>query len=156
MFMIIERADGGISVGDIGDFDPQQEYGKWLESATVHDQQLKPEEQDKKWLPAVMTAVHELKIPQSRNYRDAWKKEGTEISIDLEKAKPIQKALILMKAQERVEKDAIGRQDLSQVDEQILSLDIDNADSLTALYNKWPQCIDKRNEYREYEVFINI
>lgn len=97
--------------------------------------------------------IDSVEIPQSRNYRDAWKSENGKINIDLEKAKAAHKALIGIKARERVPFDAFGNQDLSAVMDEAKALEIEKAKNLTELYNKWPDSINNRLSDREYEVF---
>lgn len=97
--------------------------------------------------------IEHTELPKSRNYRDAWTKgQGRKVDVDLEKAKPIQKALIAQKTLERAPKNVFGRADLSTVEAELEALDVDGAQDLTALYNKWPASIEKRVGARAYEV----
>lgn len=89
--------------------------------------------------------------PISKNYRNAW---TYDFDINLEKAKPIQKQLMIKKAHERIQADQWGNKDFSVVDAEITELEsaIDAAKDLTELYNIWPASIELREESREYIV----
>lgn len=95
------------------------------------------------------SSMQESDIPKSRNWRNAW---DHDLSIDLEKAKEVQKELIVKKAHERVEKDAFGNQDFSDVQTELEQIDFDAIDNLDDLYNSWPASIDYRSGTRKYEV----
>lgn len=88
-------------------------------------------------------------IPVSRTYRGAW--TGLEeISIDLEKAKQIQKSLMIAKAVERAPRDMFGQQDLTAVKAEIEAIDWTAITTLNEVYNTWPASINVRQGTREY------
>lgn len=88
-------------------------------------------------------------IPVSRTYRNAW--TGLEdIAIDLEKAKLVQKGLIIAKALERTPRDMFGQQDLTAVKAEIEAIDWTAITTLNEVYNTWPASIDVREGTREY------
>jgi hypothetical protein len=88
-------------------------------------------------------------IPVNRTYRDAW--AGLEdISIDLEKAKEVQKKLMIVKAVERTPRDMFGQQDLTAVKAEIEAIDWAAVTTLNEVYNTWPASIDVRQDDREY------
>lgn len=88
-------------------------------------------------------------IPENQTYRDAW--TGLEnISVDLEKAKLIQKELMIVKAVERTPRDMFGQQDLTAVKAEIEAIDWAAITTLNELYNTWPASIDVRQGTREY------
>lgn len=88
-------------------------------------------------------------IPVSRTYRGAW--TGLEeVSIDLEKAKLVQKGLMIAKAIERTPLDMFGQQDLTAVKAEIEAIDWTAITTLNEVYNTWPASINVRNETREY------
>lgn len=90
-------------------------------------------------------------IPVSRTYRGAW--TGLEeVSIDLEKAKQIQKAAMIAKAVERTPRDMFGQQDLTAVKAEIEAIDWTGITTLNEVYNTWPASIDVRQGSREYSL----
>lgn len=96
-------------------------------------------------------------LPQSRNYRNAWTdaNETQTVDIDLEKAKQVQRDLMVQKLMERTPKDELGRVDTAFQDKvlaEIKAIDTEKAKDLTELYNMFPASIDKRSGEREYVV----
>lgn len=91
-------------------------------------------------------------MPHSRNYRAAWTDENpTEtVDVDLEKAKAVQKELMVQKAKERVSSDAFGQQDFSTVQAEMDAIDFDTITDLDTLYNTFPASIDRRKEFVPY------
>jgi multidrug efflux pump subunit AcrB len=91
-------------------------------------------------------------LPQSRNYRNAWTDDNPTqtVDIDLEKAKPIQRQLMIEKAMERTAKDEFGEQDLNTVKAEINAIDVNSATTLDELYNMWPASIERRQTPRSY------
>jgi hypothetical protein len=88
-------------------------------------------------------------IPVNRTYRGAW--TGLEeISIDLEKAKQIQKSTMIAKAIERTPRDMFGQQDLTAVKAEIDAIDWTAITTLNEVYNTWPASINVRQGAREY------
>lgn len=88
-------------------------------------------------------------IPVSRTYRNAW--EGLEeVTINLEKAKAVQKGLMVSKAAERAPKDIFGQQNLEIVKQEIEAIEWASITTLDQLYNTWPASIEKRTEHRSY------
>jgi len=79
MPIVIERADGGVSVLRlIGGADPAAEVAKWVQSAV-------PE-----WLPVVTWAeTSEESLPPDRQYRAAWKFSGEAVEPDASQAAAI-------------------------------------------------------------------
>jgi len=89
------------------------------------------------------------KIPVSRTYRDAW--EGLEtITINLEKAKAVQKAHIIAKAHARVPKDEFGQQDFTQVKAELAAINWEALTTLDEVYNTWAPSIEQRSGTRQY------
>jgi len=93
------------------------------------------------------------KVPQSRNWRNAWQLQDGKVLVDLGMAKKAQKQLAVAKAIERVGKDLHGqpKQDsLNALGVEINAIDWDAPQTLDELYNTWPASIDARKEKREY------
>lgn len=98
---------------------------------------------------ATWKVVDASEIPVSRTYRDAW--TGLEdVSIDLEKAKQVQKGLMIAKAIERTPRDMFGQQDLTAVKAEIEAIDWSSVTTLDQVYNTWPASINVRQGNREY------
>lgn len=95
--------------------------------------------------------IEESELPKSRNYRNAWEWDNDKAySISLDKAKELQKEMIVRKAKERIPRDEWGDQDLTTIKAELDALDIDNAKDLNELYNKWPKSIETRKSKRAY------
>jgi len=162
MIIKIKRADGGVSLMSC------------VESAIVSEKESPTKKEIKDFVDAQVaqsfpkfgidgkptgevdesvilswSEVDESDIPTVRNYRDAWT-HGFEI--DLEKAKAIQKDLIIRKAHERVEKDEFGVQDFSTVKKELAGIDFDSIKSVDDLYNTWADSIDNRKDKRKYDL----
>lgn len=89
------------------------------------------------------------KIPVSRTYRDAW--EGLEdITINLEKAKEVQKKRIIAIAHQRVPRDEFGQQDFTQVKAELAAINWESLTTLDEVYNTWAPGIEQRSETRQY------
>ncbi len=97
-------------------------------------------------------------LPASRNWRNAWTDANpTEtVDVDLEKAKEAHKALMVAKALQRIQPDAFGQRDVSQVKAEIDALPVDAVTSLQDLYNLWPESIEKRTSTREYRMHAEV
>jgi hypothetical protein len=136
MILFIERIDGGISFTNLSHLtDPSPEIEKLL-NLTEHKTHWVSEE-----------------LPTSFTYRNAWVNNSGAISIDLEKAKEIQKERAAFKALERVSKDLRGNpsaQELAAVDAEIEALDFSAAQTIDDVFNTWPASIDVRNGKRTY------
>lgn len=95
-------------------------------------------------------------LPTSRNYRDAWTDENPTdtADVDLERAKPLQRRLMVEKAIVRVERDTMGYPMLDTVKAEIEAIDLSGITSLDVLYNTFPASIDKRSGTRKYEEHV--
>ena len=91
-------------------------------------------------------------IPTSRNYRMAWTDDNPTdtVDVDLERAKDVQKQLMIQKAQERVGKDDFNQQDFTVVKAEIEAISLKSVTSLEDLYNTFPASIDNRKDRRKY------
>lgn len=98
---------------------------------------------------ATWKVVDSSEIPVSRTYRDAW--EGLEhITINLEKAKEVQKKRIIALAQHRVPKDEFGQQDFTQVKAELAAINWEALTTLDEVYNTWVPSIERRSGERQY------
>jgi pseudouridine-5'-phosphate glycosidase len=130
--ILIKRSDGGVTIKKIVDGDVDKEIKKTKERL------------EKKGIKVIGHEEVE-KLPQSRNYRDAWTHD---LDIDLEKAKQIQKVLIEQKMYERTK--TLHEREI--VKNEILALDVDAAKNINQLYNIWPESIDMREKPRDYKL----
>jgi hypothetical protein len=100
--------------------------------------------------------VDVAQLPASRNWRNAWTDANPTdtVDVDLEKAKQEHLNLMVSVAAERVQPNAFGQRDFSQVEAEIEALrpQVEAATTLTELYNLWPASISKRSGQREYVV----
>jgi hypothetical protein len=100
--------------------------------------------------------VEATQLPASRNWRNAWTDANPTdtVDVDLEKAKQEHLNLMVSVAAERVQPNAFGQRDFSQVEAEIEALrpQVEAATTLTELYNLWPASISKRSGQREYVV----
>jgi hypothetical protein len=89
--VIIERADGGVSVGDWPADEVETELSKWEQTA------------DPAWLPATAfvtdpEVMRGVTLP-SRRFRNAWRADGAGgVRVDLEAAKALLEAEIPLRA----------------------------------------------------------
>lgn len=98
---------------------------------------------------ATWKVVDASEIPTSRTYRDAW--EGLEdISINLEKAKEVQKKRIIAAAHQRVPRDEFGHQDFTQVKAELDAINWEALTTLDEVYNTWAPSIEHRSGTRQY------
>ena len=98
---------------------------------------------------ATWKVVDASEIPVSRTYRDAW--EGLEdISINLEKAKEVQKKRIIAIAHQRVPRDEFGQQDFTQVKAELAAINWEALTTLDEVYNTWAPSIEQRSGTRQY------
>ena len=98
---------------------------------------------------AARNVVDSSEIPVSRTYRNAW--TGLDkVEVDLEKAKQVQKELMIAKAISRTPRDMFGGQDLTAVKAEIEAIDWTAVTTLNEVYNTWPASIENRHGTREY------
>jgi len=95
--------------------------------------------------------IQESDLPQSKNYRNAWVDTG-KVDIDLERAKPLQRGLMIQKMYERIEPDEFGERDLSETIAEIKAIDVSKAKNIDELYNLWPASIERRSGDRKYKI----
>lgn len=137
--LAIKRSDGGVTIREVkGSYDLEKEKEQF-------ESRLRSVKNG--WTVVEIKEINPADLPASRNYRDAWKHN---LDIDLEKAKELQKRLMVQKAVERAQDD-FGQVPQSVKDE-IAAIDTSTANDLTALYNMWPTSIERRNGKREYVV----
>ena len=92
--------------------------------------------------------IKESDIPKSKNYRNAW---NYDLNVDLEKAKPLQRKLMIQKMHERVAVDEFGEKDLNEIKSEILAINVYDAKTIDELYNMWPKSIEIRTDPRSYK-----
>lgn len=95
----------------------------------------------------------DTEMPQSRNWRNAWRLKSGKIDIPLEDAKEAHKRLIVLKAIERVQPDEFGQKDFSKVKADVEAIDFDAIMDHETLYNTFPKSIEQRSGTRPYKMF---
>ena len=81
-YLLIERADGGVSVITLRGLDSAKELDLWVSTAK------------QEWLPVASSQVVEDPVFPDEHFREAWVKNGAEIDVPLARAKAFTKARI--------------------------------------------------------------
>jgi hypothetical protein len=103
----ITLANGGIAIGDTRTLDLEQTLLKWRQSA-------RPE-----WLPATISEFAGT-VPSTRTFREAWKRVGSDITVDMPAARVIHMDRIRAARDQALEKkdkeqlQALGRNDQAE------------------------------------------